>query len=447
MDIDELRALVDSAASTAAEGRKVDAGSIVRRAKSRQRVRRAAAGVIVVLGSAGALAVFAGTGRGSVTAPAAHVSIVPPSTVAPPPKGTARAVCTTADLNKPFPSMPAPLRVAARYPFDNGGQERLEVDLSLKPAIAPRDAWTTAVAQIRQLERNFVKLPPAGGRAQLLLGRYTSYSGTDVHGKPTAVHVPAWVLVVHDVAFDAMRPGETSSQPPNPRCYFGYLYSAVGASTGKGLGAGGSGGVVGDRTSYPVTVPYHGPTTSKPVQATPQATALSAAIGAAGPGNLVTDGGFEQPSVGTGATSMVIYQSGDTFDQWQASGVVFIHNSFPGLMVAPEGNQALALRSPSGQTPVQPGTVCQSVATTSGSRYRLVFLAATVVKPSALSASIDGSTVLRADLNPDSNNEGVWEPHQADFTATATSTTICLTGIVLNDGGWPVIDAVSVRPA
>src|SRR5947199_354793 len=84
-------------------------------------------------------------------------------------------------------------------------------------AIVRRDAGTVGSADGRRLESHVVELPPAGGRAELLLGRFTAYSGAEVHGKPTVVHIPAWVLLVRDVAFHAMRPGETSSQPRNPR--------------------------------------------------------------------------------------------------------------------------------------------------------------------------------------------------------------------------------------
>jgi len=196
MDIEELRALVDSAASAAPRGARIDAAAIVHRGTTRQRARRAVVGVAVIVASAGALAVLASSGHSSVTTPATHVRIVPSTTVAPQHvRGNASQVCTAADLRKPFAAMPAPMRVAARFPFDSGGQQRLEVSLNLRPSVSPQTAWNVAVAQLHTPFYQRVEKPPAGGHAQLLLGLFTTYSELDIYNQPGVLHQPAWVML------------------------------------------------------------------------------------------------------------------------------------------------------------------------------------------------------------------------------------------------------------
>jgi hypothetical protein len=63
------------------------------------------------------------------------------------------------------------------------------------------------------------------------------------------------------------------------------------------------------------------------------------------------------------------------------------------------------------------------------------------VKPSALTASVDGTNTSHVDLN----DFGTWQPHQLDFTASSGTSTVCLSGIIVDSGGWAVVDAVSVR--
>ena len=186
------------------------------------------------------------------------------------------------------------------------------------------------------------------------------------------------------------------------------------------------------RTTVPAPQPTSPPSTSAPTPTTAAAPA---------DGNLVTDAGFEQPDVGIGIASMVIYKSGDDFYGWHvSSGEVFVHASIHGWVDAPEGNQVLSPRSPSGETPAQAGTVCQDVVTTSGSRYRFEFAASTATGASTLNASVDGTTEAF-----DLTDQDVWQSHQITFTASSTSSTICFAAVGVDaSSGWPVVDSVSV---
>jgi hypothetical protein len=122
--------------------------------------------------------------------------------------------------------MPAPEAVVHRFVLQ-GDRAWLYPTRAATPSITAKAAW-----------EKLAKGMSGGGRAQLLLGTYTSiFPFKD--GAPEHVDVLAWALFVQHAAIPApVGPGNlgaTGTTIPRPVCIFGTAFSVLNAVTGQPL--------------------------------------------------------------------------------------------------------------------------------------------------------------------------------------------------------------------
>jgi hypothetical protein len=207
----------------------------------RQQRRRRAILAAVVVGAVGIAGVaFAATQpsqqrRLNVSAPTTHPRAV---------QGVAPR-CTTADLRRPWPPIPQPVRITTRYVLDE--QTHVDPAPEVRPRISAERAWLAA----KDAMNNPITYPPAGGTGTILFGSVSSTTAV-----PSYVHRLAWVIILHNTAGNALKSrSERVSPPPNPPCYFGHAYAVIDANTGKSIFWGGQYGVQGDTLPSTITTP------------------------------------------------------------------------------------------------------------------------------------------------------------------------------------------------
>ena len=134
--------------------------------------------------------------------------------------------------------MPAPRIVTRRLVLPVAGTAWLDPPRTAAPTVTAARAWEELTSgSERDSDVMF-----GGGRAQLLLGYFTSPgSGPGPNGFQ---HVLAWVIYEQHVALPAQGDGmaigptdggTTSTTVPAPVCSFGSTYAVLDATTGKGM--------------------------------------------------------------------------------------------------------------------------------------------------------------------------------------------------------------------
>ena len=186
------------------------------------------------------------------------------------------------------------------------------------------------------------------------------------------------------------------------------------------------------------------------------AIALSGVTSALAATNLLKNGGFEKPVVPDG--SYQLYSTGQTFAHWTVVGDPgnvapisgdFTQNGFS--FPARAGAQWVDL---TGASNTATG-VAQTVSTTPGAQYTLIFSVGNVYDPggifgttSTVNAFVDGNLVKSAtnSLGQGSSSQ-VWKRFSVTFTAETASTTISLINGDPSNDTQNGLDAVKLLPA
>lgn len=161
---------------------------------------------------------------------------------------------------------------------------------------------------------------------------------------------------------------------------------------------------------------------------------------------LVTNGGFETPTVSSPCCNTV---PPDTLDGWTATPnvnvVVGTYGSTNGNL-AYQGNQYLDLVGQGGT-----GSIYQDLTTVAGQLYTLTFeYSHNLFTPSsAMSASASVSVgslfaIVSHDTGDTSNLD--WRPYSGTFTATGSTTRLTFTNLTGGVNEGVLLDAVSVAP-
>jgi hypothetical protein len=149
--------------------------------------------------------------------------------------------------------------------------------------------------------------------------------------------------------------------------------------------------------------------------------------------NLISDGSFEKPVVGSGG--FALFQTGQTFNHWTVLGTngnvgvvsgTFSQNGY--AFPAKKGTQWLDL---TGTTQIATG-VQETVSTTAGASYTLTFWIGNVYDPggifgttSTVRVLINGSTVA-SKTNSQQGTTQIWQKFTVHFNAASTSTEVGL---------------------
>ena len=170
-----------------------------------------------------------------------------------------------------------------------------------------------------------------------------------------------------------------------------------------------------------------------------------AASGTASAGtNLLGNGSFEWPRL-TGATVSRSYRAGQHIGAWTVTaGPVYVTTAIPPYETPPVGLQLVQLRP---APDVADGEICQTVSGMNPSAmYKIRFLAASILGDSTVDVTLDGVNVGHADL-AQSAFPPVFALHEWRVRAPATSATLCLHGHPVSTTGFPLVDAVRMKPA
>lgn len=224
MKLTELQELLDAAANAIPDPERSRLSDVVRTARRRRLGRR---GLTTIVASLAIVATGIALEVRDRPSPTLGVGpLASTSTTAPSPSSTTRPECTEADLRQPIGNgRPAPKGVTSQF-FLRKNEAWLDPAGTAMPTVTAEEAW-------RKLTKNMA----GGGRAQLLLGYYTSIFPIR-NGAPEEVHVLAWVVFVEHIALPT--PGGpfvlgTASTVPRPICGFGTAYTVLDATTGQQL--------------------------------------------------------------------------------------------------------------------------------------------------------------------------------------------------------------------
>ena len=156
----------------------------------------------------------------------------------------------------------------------------------------------------------------------------------------------------------------------------------------------------------------------------------------------VVNGGFERPVLNAGELYRFV-EVGQRIGVWTVSvGTVFLEGPVPGAEIPPEGVQNMVLRV--GPSPSS-GVICQEVAGLNPSTaYTIRFLAASILGESTIDVTFGGHTV--AHLVVPSTLPAVFVAYHATVTAPASSASLCLQGGSIAGNGFPIVDAVRLKP-
>ncbi|MCC6831102.1 MAG: choice-of-anchor C family protein [Thermoleophilia bacterium] len=161
-------------------------------------------------------------------------------------------------------------------------------------------------------------------------------------------------------------------------------------------------------------------------------------------GNLVSNGTFESPAIGSG------FQNGTTgqaYGAWSitAGNVDLVASTGVGVWNAADGSQSLDMNG------TGPGTISQTLATTPGTVYRITFALAGnpgVAGVRELAVGWGGSTLrtVRFDTTGRTGTSMGWTTVTLEATATSGSTALTFQSLTASGTYGPAIDSVSVVP-
>jgi hypothetical protein len=167
--------------------------------------------------------------------------------------------------------------------------------------------------------------------------------------------------------------------------------------------------------------------------------------------NLVKDGGFEAPNVGT---SYQLFSTAQSFTSWRVVGapgtVAPISGKFtqgPFTFNAQSGNQWIDL---TGTSNTATG-ISQSVATKKGKRYKLSFAVGNVSDPggifgtkSTVNVSVNGHRLISAVNSASANPGQAWKTFTVAFRATSTRTLLAFINADPKDDNSDGLDSVTL---
>ncbi|MFO0958503.1 MAG: DUF642 domain-containing protein [Isosphaeraceae bacterium] len=160
--------------------------------------------------------------------------------------------------------------------------------------------------------------------------------------------------------------------------------------------------------------------------------------------DLVTNGGFESPSVGS-TGSMLISAGDGTLTGWTVGGN---NVSLLGNTAAYQGTQCLALNN------LQSNWISQDITTVAGTLYNFSIaykagvdtINSQSINPATGQVDVkNGSSVLLTKSLSTFTNS--WQTYSGSFSAASTKTTILITGFFNLSATNLIIDGVSVNPA
>jgi hypothetical protein len=170
---------------------------------------------------------------------------------------------------------------------------------------------------------------------------------------------------------------------------------------------------------------------------------FAAPVSAASTNMLGGGGNFEKPVLG-GPGSTKTFNPGQSFGGWKVTTAsVGLSAAFPGVMVPPQGNQALSLVPVNGSGGPPAGAVCRTISTLPGHSYAISFYGADVNsgRPSIvvqLGAS-SASVLLKPGSIP-----AVFKRFKVTLLAPVPNAVLCFTASNLTALSFPVIDEAKV---
>jgi hypothetical protein len=172
--------------------------------------------------------------------------------------------------------------------------------------------------------------------------------------------------------------------------------------------------------------------------------AIAATPSAAASGDLLSGhGNFERPVVSGGLGK--VFASGAIFDGWKVHvGKVTLSRKASGIIVPPQGRQALVLADAFANAPATAGEVCRPIATIAGHKYTFTFLAAVVtLGPSQIVMKIGSSSSHTVSIAP--TLPAKFGFHSLTLKATKTNAQLCITASNAPSGAFPAVDRVAVH--
>ena len=176
------------------------------------------------------------------------------------------------------------------------------------------------------------------------------------------------------------------------------------------------------------------------------AVALVASVMAAGSAsagtNVLGNGSFEWPRL-TSPTVSRSYGVGRHIGAWTVTtGPIYVTTAILPYEAPPVGLQLVQLRP---APDVGDGEICQPVALNPGTQYKIRLLAASILGASTVDVTLDGVNVGHVDL-PGISFPAVFALYEWRVTAPAASATLCLHGHPVSNTGFPLVDAVRMKP-
>jgi hypothetical protein len=158
--------------------------------------------------------------------------------------------------------------------------------------------------------------------------------------------------------------------------------------------------------------------------------------------NLLVNGSFEWPRLGSSEPSREFF-AGENVGAWTVTvGSVFTTTENGVFETPPVGLQAINLRT---SPDVGDGEICQPVTgMVPGEAYKVRLLAGSVIEESAIDVTLGGVEVGHLDIAghvPAIFNLYVWR-----VTAAASEASFCLHGHPIGAYGFPIVDAVRIKP-
>lgn len=158
--------------------------------------------------------------------------------------------------------------------------------------------------------------------------------------------------------------------------------------------------------------------------------------------NPVVNGSFERPVLNDGEMLRFV-EVGQHVGVWTVSvGTVILEGPFPGAEIPPDGNQDVVLRTGPGPSS---GEICQTVSgLIPSTSYKIRFLAASILSDSTIDITFGGNSVAHLDLS--FTSPAVFVAYHSTVTAAASSASLCLRGGSIDGNGFPIVDAVHMKP-
>ena len=171
---------------------------------------------------------------------------------------------------------------------------------------------------------------------------------------------------------------------------------------------------------------------------------FTAPVSAASTNLLGSSGNFEKPVLTTGLDTSKTIKPGHNFAGWTVTTAsVGLATSYPGLMVPPQGNQALVLVPVKGVGGPPAGAVCRTIPTIAGHRYAISFYGSDVNSGQPQLVVQLGANSASVQLAPGSF-PAVFKRFKVTLTAAVANAEICFTATNLTEFSFPVIDGAKV---